>query len=152
EGLEWVTATGELLLAERRRVTALPAEGGWLLEVTTTLTNPGDGDVRVGSPATNGRAGAGYGGVFWRLPPSRDPQVRTLAATGEPEVHGSRDPWLAWVDRALGFTLVFTRTEREVPLDPWFVRVAEYPGVGVQVAARDPLTLTAGEGMTRGLR
>jgi hypothetical protein len=56
------------------------------------------------------------------------------------------------VDRALGFTLVFTRTEREVPLDPWFVRVAEYPGVGVQVAARDPLTLTAGEGMTRGLR
>jgi hypothetical protein len=152
ERLRWVTSTGELLLIERRRVRAQPAEDGWQLEVTTTLTNARDQDVRVGSPATNGRTGAGYGGFFWRLPPAREPEVRTRAATGEREVHGSRSEWLAWVDRAGGFTLVFTRTERTAPLDPWFVRAAEYRAVGVQVAARDPLTLAAGEGMTRGVR
>jgi hypothetical protein len=37
-------------------------------------------------------------------------------------------------------------------VDPWFVRVGEYPGVGVQVAAREPLTLAARDGLTRGLR
>jgi hypothetical protein len=30
--------------------------------------------------------------------------------------------------------------------------MAEYPGVGVQVAERAPLTLPAGHGVTRGLR
>jgi hypothetical protein len=47
---------------------------------------------------------------------------------------------------------VFTRTDRTTPFDPWFVRVAENPGVGVQMAARDPVMLSAGGSVTRGLR
>jgi hypothetical protein len=152
ERLRWVTASGEVVLTERRRVRARAAQDGWQLRVTTTLTNATDRDVRLGSPATNGRAGAGYGGFFWRLPPAQEAEVRAEAAAGEREVHGSRGAWLAWADRAAGFTLVFTRTDRAPPPDPWFVRVAEYPAVGVQMAERAPLTLQAGDGVTRGLR
>ena len=35
---------------------------------------------------------------------------------------------------------------------PWFVWVKDYPGIGSQLAARDPLTLPAGGAATRGLR
>jgi hypothetical protein len=152
ERLRWVTSSGELVLTERRHVRARAAQDGWQLDITTTLTNATDRDVRLGSPATNGRAGAGYGGFFWRLPQAQEPEVRADAAPGERAVHGSRGAWLAWADHSAGFTLVFTRTDRTTPLDPWFVRVAEYPGVGLQVAERVPLTLGAGDGVTRGLR
>ena len=37
-----------------------------------------DRPVRLGSPATNGREGAGYGGLFWRLPRAlSDPRNQT---------------------------------------------------------------------------
>jgi hypothetical protein len=152
EHLRWVTFSGELVLTERRRVRAQPTEDGWQLELRTTLTNAAGGAVRLGSPATNGRVGAGYGGFFWRLPPAQEPAVRTRGAAGEGDVHGSRSQWLAWTDRGAGFTLVFAQAGRGTAADPWFVRMAEYPGVGVQLAARDPLTLSAHAGVTRGLR
>jgi Methane oxygenase PmoA len=152
ERLGWVTSSGRLLLTERRGVHARLVEDGWQLELTTTMTNATDREVRLGSPATNGRAGAGYGGFFWRLPPVQEPAVRTPDGEGEGPVNCSRSAWLAWTDRTAGFTLVFARTGRAVPMDPWFVRVAEYPGVGVQLAARDPLALPPGHGVTRGLR
>ena len=152
EQLRWVTSSGDLVLTERRRVRARPADDGWQLDMTTMLTNATGGEVRLGSPATNGRVGAGYGGFFWRLPAAQEPEVRTGEAAGERGVHGSLSEWLAWADRAAGFTLVFARAEGGAPVDPWFVRVGEYRGVGVQVAAREPLTLAAGDGLTRGLR
>jgi Methane oxygenase PmoA len=152
ERLRWVTSSAEIVLTERRQVRAQPVDDGWQLELTTTLTNVTRGEVRLGSPATNGRAGAGYGGFSWRLPPAHEPEVRTREAAGERDAHGSCSEWLLWTDRAAGFTLVFTRAERGTAADPWFVRVAEYPGVGVQWAARDPVTLSAGERLTRGLR
>jgi hypothetical protein len=120
--------------------------------MTTALTNAADRELRLGSPATNGRAGAGYGGFFWRLPRGSEPEVRTEAEVGERDVHGSGSGWLSWVDHESGFTLVFTRAEGGGAPDPWFVRVGEYPGVGVQLAPRDPLTLGAGNRLTRGLR
>jgi Methane oxygenase PmoA len=69
EQLHWLSPAGELLLTEERRVRARLDPRGWQLEIVTALTAPGDRPVRLGSPATNGRPGAGYGGVFWRLPP-----------------------------------------------------------------------------------
>jgi Methane oxygenase PmoA len=147
ERLHWLAPDGELLLAERRRVRARPAERGWELEVVTTLRNAAGHPVRLGSPATHGRPGAGYGGLFWRIAPSANVQVRTAGAVGEDSVHGSHDPWLAWADREV--TLVFARTD-DGPADPWFVRVAEYPGVGLQLAPREPVTVDGA--VTRGWR
>lgn len=36
--------------------------------------------------------------------------------------------------------------------DPWFVRVADYPGVGSQLAPNTPLLLPPAHTTTRGLR
>jgi hypothetical protein len=71
--------------------------------------------------------------------------VFTPSGAGESAVHGTVAPWLAWIDRAGGFTLVFSSADE----DPWFVRVADYPGVGRQLAARDPVALPPGGAVTR---
>jgi hypothetical protein len=152
ERLHWLSPHGELLLAEHRQVQARLAAHGWELRLVTTLTNATDRSMRLGSPATNGREGAGYGGLFWRLPPARTPQVYTATSAGERAVHNRAAQWLAWVDRPAGFTLVFTGTNQATRADPWFVRVEEYPGVGSQLAAGDALTLPSGGAVTRGLR
>ena len=148
ETLRWIGAHGQVLLDEHRTMHARTAGLGWELGIITALTNATDHPVRLGSPATNGRAGAGYGGLFWRLPPASDPRVHTATATGEQGVHGSVAPWLVWADPAAGFTLRFAGAEA----DPWFVRVEDYPGVGLQLASREPVTLPPGGTITRGLR
>ncbi len=144
ESLRWCTPAGTLL-RESRRVRAHPAVRGWQLDVTTTLTNATTRPAALGSPATNGRTGSGYGGLFWRLPPAVAPRVFTEEGEGEQAVHGSAAPWLAWADR--DFTLVFAGEA-----DPWFARVDDYPGVGLQLAAVDPIRLDPGAALTRNLR
>lgn len=150
--LRWRTAQGDTLLTENRRMRARPAGQGWELAVTTTLTNATQRPLRLGSPATNGRPGAGYGGLFWRLPPAAEPRVLTEGATGEQGVHDSVAPWLAWVDEDRGFTLVLAGADETTRTDPWFARVEDYSGVGSQMAAREPVTLPVGGSVTRGLR
>jgi len=142
--------------------------------LVTTLTNTTARPLRLASPAANGRDGAGYGGLFWRLPPGAAPRVRTPTAEGEQATHGSVAPWLAWSDPgtagtrngtggasgsgagtaggAAAFTLVFAPADEDTGADPWFVRVSDYPGVGSQLAARAPLVLAPGAALTRGLR
>ena len=156
ETLRWRAATGEVLLAEARAVHARLVAGGWELVLVTTLTNTTARPLRLASPAANGRDGAGYGGLFWRLPPGAAPRVRTPTAEGEQATHGSVAPWLAWSDPgttgAVAFTLVFAPADEDTGADPWFVRVGDYPGVGSQLAARTPLVLAPGAALTRGLR
>jgi hypothetical protein len=152
EQLRWLAPGGEPVLAEHRRVRAQPADSGWILEITTSLTNVSGGALALGSPATNGRPGAGYGGLFWRLPPTQEPSVRTDRAAGAGAVHGSVGSWLVWHDPAAGFTLALAGADDETRADPWFVRLHEYPGIGSQLAAREPLLLEPGGSATRGWR
>ena len=154
ERLRWRTPGGGALIVEDRRVLARLAPHGWELELATTLTNTAGRPLRLGSPATNGRDGAGYGGLFWRLPPAGAPLVRAGIAEGEQAVHGSVAPWLAWTDSSAGpaFTLVFAPADAATHADTWFVRVADYAGIGSQLAARTPVTLAPDASLTRGLR
>jgi ribosomal protein L34 len=152
ERLHWRTPSGRPLLAERRRVAARLAAPGWELLLATTLLNPTERPLRLGSPATNGRAGAGYGGLFWRLPPAATPRVWTPLGTGEEAVHGSSAPWLAWTDAARGYSLVLAGGDAATASDAWFVRAQEYPGIGLQLASREPLVVPPGTSLTRTLR
>jgi len=172
ETLRWRAATGEVLLAEDRAVHARLVACGWELVLVTTLTNATARPLRLASPAANGRDGAGYGGLFWRLPPGAAPRVRTPTAQGEQATHGSVAPWLAWSDPgttggarsatgstvddsgggAAAFTLVLAPADEDTGADPWFVRVDDYPGVGSQLAARARRVLAPGAALTRGLR
>jgi hypothetical protein len=146
EDLRWVGPDGAPRLTEERTLRAslvATAPRCWALRFASALRNATGAPLRLGSPATNGRAGAGYGGFFWRAPASTVPcRIFSPSARGEAAVHGSRTPWVAFGGRGhgvdAGYTLVFA-----VPADgsaagwstwPWFVRAAEYPGVCSAIA------------------
>jgi len=121
---------------------ALPV---WELEWRSRLVAP-DG-ASIGSPATNGRSGAGYGGIFWRFPPWRA-QVLCADGPGEARAHGSVSPWLcvACPQESVSVVLV-----RRGPAAPWFARVAEYLGAGPALAWQDRRELAPGRPLEIGL-
>ncbi len=151
EELSWRTGTdhADELLHERRTVAAVALDDtAWALDLTFSLTNTSGGDLSIGSPATNGRAGAGYGGFFWRAPQqAAAPTAFTEAAEGEDAVHGRAADWLGLAGD--GWTLVFAGATADTRRDPWFVRTAEYPGVGSALAWSDRLPVPAGETVVR---
>ncbi|WP_338683053.1 PmoA family protein [Streptomyces acidiscabies] len=148
EELRWTTATTELL-RERRTVAATElTDTAWALDFTFSLTNPGPAPLSIGSPATNGRPGAAYGGFFWRArKESSPPDVFTASTEGEAEAHGTRADWLALA--GADWTLVFAGATELTRRDPWFVRTAEYPGVGSSLASAERLPVPPGETVVR---
>jgi predicted dehydrogenase len=136
ETLRWAGPDGVEILDEERTVTAAPLAGCWALDFRFTLTNLTGSRLLVQSSATKGRAGAGYGGFFWRAPGSSTGREAFIPDGGEP--HGSRAPWLAMSGSAPegDWTLVFVQDA-----DPWFVRVEEYPGAGPALAWDQPLVV-----------
>ncbi|MBT2896573.1 oxidoreductase [Streptomyces sp. McG3] len=142
-------AAGVELLREYRTLSATRTSGAsWELDFSFVLTNPGGTDLSIGSPATNGRPGAGYGGFFWRAPKEAEPPtVFSAAHEGESEVHGRTADWLALSGG--GWTLVFVGATEETRRDPWFVRTTEYPGVGSSLAAHERLPVPAGASVVR---
>lgn len=148
EEIGWLDRERELL-RERRTVAVTPlTPSAWALDFTFSLTNPAAAEISIGSPATNGRPGAAYGGFFWRAPKEkRPPEVFTADAEGEAAVHGATADWLALAGQ--GWTLVFAGATPETRRDPWFVRTAEYPGVGSSLAHARRLPIGAGETVVR---
>ncbi|MGW7267234.1 DUF6807 domain-containing protein [Streptomyces sp. NPDC054842] len=148
EELRWIAA-GRELLHERRTVAATGlTDTAWALDFTFSLTNTTGRALSIGSPATNGRPGAAYGGFFWRARKEAGaPRVFTADSEGEERVHGSRADWLALVGGS--WTLVFAGATEDTRRDPWFVRTAEYPGVGSSLAHDERLPLAAGETAVR---
>ncbi|MGM1061666.1 DUF6807 family protein [Saccharothrix sp. Mg75] len=140
--LAWCDSAGEELVRERRRLRRRVVEGGWELEWTSVLSARSGAVLH--SPGSKGRAGAGYGGWFWRLPDLDPLTVRVFSpnGAGEEEVNGRSAPWLAVVvaDPHRPWTAVLSG-----PTDPWFVRVTQYQGVGSALAWDRPLVLRPGE-------
>ncbi|MFD9252918.1 DUF6807 domain-containing protein [Streptomyces bottropensis] len=148
EELRWVASPGELL-RERRTVAATElTESAWALDFTFSLTNTTDAPVSIGSPATNGRPGAAYGGFFWRArKEAAAPRVFTADAEGASAVHGQCADWLALAGGT--WTLVFAGATAATRRDPWFVRAEEYPGVGSSLAHSERLPIGPGETAVR---
>jgi hypothetical protein len=148
EELRWV-ASGAELLRERRTVAATElTDSAWALDFTFSLTNVTPDFLSIGSPATNGRPGAAYGGFFWRARKEREtPHVFTADREGEPEIHATRADWLAFAGTT--WTLVFAGATDATRKDPWFVRTAEYPGVGSSLAHTERLPVPSGETVVR---
>ncbi|MEU0137738.1 PmoA family protein [Streptomyces sp. NPDC006296] len=148
EELSW-EAAGTELLREHRTVAATGlSDTAWALDLSFSLTNRGGRDLSLGSPATNGRPGAGYGGFFWRAPKeAAPPAVFSGTLEGEEAVHGRTADWLALAGD--GWTLVFAGATEETRRDPWFVRAAAYPGVGSSLAADRRLPVAAGATVVR---
>jgi hypothetical protein len=148
EELRWMADGGELL-RERRTVAATElADAAWALDFTFALTNTTPDELSIGSPATNGRPGAAYGGFFWRARKEAEaPQVFTPDTEGEAEVHGRTAEWLALAGSS--WTLVFAGATDATRRDPWFVRTAEYPGVGSSLAPTERAAIAPGDTLVR---
>lgn len=150
EDVLWSDEHGEPQLREERRITARllpqipgsPAAPGWVLDWRSTL-HADHGPLEIRSPATNGRPGAGYGGLFWRLPIAESTSVMSAGGAGENRAHGSSSPWVAFVQRHGGrsTTLLLVQPGQ---VRPWFLRSAEYPGACPALAWDSPLLVPAG--------
>ncbi|KHL02140.1 DUF6807 family protein [Sinomonas humi] len=150
--LRWEAHDGATLLREERLARAVPADrGAWQLELKSRLEAAGP--VSLGGPGPNGNAGGGYGGFFLRLAPCSEPMVLTPEGEGEDAVHGRPAPWLAWSAAfAGGEAGIVLAAPPEAPADPWFVRMAGYPGVGSALAWEQAVELEAGEALERTFR
>ncbi|MCX5394489.1 PmoA family protein [Streptomyces sp. NPDC006482] len=150
EELTW-WAGDDRLLREHRTVAATAlTDSAWALDLTFSLANVSGRDLSIGSPATNGRPGAAYGGFFWRAPKEATAPVvfgADSGADGEEAVHGARSEWVALAGEH--WTLVFAGATETTRRDPWFVRAAEYPGVGSSLAHEGRLAVAAGETFVR---
>ncbi|WP_045747502.1 PmoA family protein [Actinoplanes rectilineatus] len=143
--LDWVARDGQVIARERRVLSTSPlTDTAWTLRFEYALSSADDRTLTLCSPAVRGRAGAGYGGFFWRAP-AGPATIRAFARDGGADVHGSREPWIA-----LGtdtWTLTFhTGTAGG---DPWFVRSADYAGVCSAIAWDRPLVIAPGQVFTR---
>ncbi|WP_158862090.1 DUF6807 family protein [Leifsonia sp. AG29] len=151
QSLTWHGADDRPLLHERREWTFTPVDDrSWRLVLRFTLTAAG-APVRLGSPGSHGRAGAGYGGFFWRFAPCSAVTVRTPDADGEEAVNGSRARWLEWSAEFDGGRASIRFSAPPEADDPWFVRVGDYPGVGSSLAWEHPLVAAADRPVTRTL-
>lgn len=122
ESLVWVTQAGERVVKEVRTFSVTLADaasteaGGtaahpaWVLTFQTTMTNISSTALPIGSPTTNGRENAGYGGLFWRGPRSfTGGTILAPGFAGGEEIRGQRAPWV-------GFTGTHDETARQSTL------------------------------------
>ena len=103
EKLSWITQAGEHWIDETRgiAVEALDAKAGyWALDFTTSLRNVRGTALHIGSPTTEGRPLAGYGGLFWRGPRSFDNGARSSPRRGTTGRRRWVSPRPGWPTRA----------------------------------------------------
>jgi len=152
EDLDWLDENGAPLLREERTLDAAPWPDAlaWVLRWRSVL-HAEHGPLRLESPATNGRPQAGYGGLFWRLSPADTTSVLGEGLAGEAAVHGSRSPWLAFVQRRELATTTLLLVQPPAQVRPWFVRVSEYPGAGPALAWEQIRDVPAGGTLDAGL-
>jgi LacI family transcriptional regulator len=143
--VRWYDHHGAAQLGEDRTIggVLLPEADAWALR-WHSLLHADNGAVRFDSPATNGRPGAGYGGLFWRLPMAEETIVLTDSGTGEDNAHGSSSPWLAFAQRRTDTWTTLVLAQAADAPHPWFLRAKEYVGAGPALAWDQPLTVSAG--------
>ncbi|PJJ70670.1 methane monooxygenase PmoA-like [Diaminobutyricimonas aerilata] len=123
--VRWEAADGRPVLAERRVLRARTDERGWILEVDTALENVTDGDLVFGSPTTEGRPDAGYGGLMLRAHPRfLGATVFDEHGTGGDELRGTRSRWVALAASDATVLMVDRDASRE-----WFLRTEEFAGL-----------------------
>jgi len=144
--VKWYDHHGAAQLRENRMIggVLLPDADAWALH-WHSLLHADHGALRFDSPATNGRPGAGYGGLFWRLPMAEETIVLTDSGTGEDNAHGSSSPWLAFAQRRSDVWTTLVLAQATDTARPWFIRATEYIGAGPALAWDQPLTVSAGD-------
>ena len=154
----WIPGQQDLPFLQERRAQAIggvaPAEGYWCLDFDFALSNPGLENVIFGSPTTEGREMAGYGGVFWRGPMAF--LHGTVLAEGGVEgdyLMGHRSAWIAYVGQhnTGHFSTVVLLDHPDnirFPLK-WFVRTTPFPVASFSFSFDEYLNLAPADTLTR---
>ncbi|MDX2161003.1 MAG: PmoA family protein [bacterium] len=135
----WYTHDDEKWLREQRLIVlndALMSDDYWGMALSFHLQNVSKTPLEIGSPTTQGRPKAGYGGLFWRG--VRDFTGGSILLDGERAASGDQDhlmgeraSWLAFVgshdqtDRASTVILVDSVENPRHPTQ-WFSRATPY--------------------------
>lgn len=135
--LQWITQQGSLVVEEERSFQVVPGtDSSYTLVFETGMTNVSGEEIHIGSPTTEGRDNAGYGGLFWRGPRSfaGGTIIGPGGATGE-ELRGQRAPWLSFVgqhDETCRFsTVVMVDDPGSAHPEPeWFARSEPFACMG----------------------
>lgn len=162
ESLTWTSQEGAPVIAESRRfsIQLLDDEAGsgtagaYAILFETRMINISGTDIQIGSPTTEGRDNAGYGGLFWRGPRSfTGGEFRSQDAAGNDEFMGTRSPWIAFTGKhdvtCRSSTIAFV----EDPTNPgapnqWFARSSMFACLGsapffsAEVPLREGVPLT----------
>ncbi|MGH3880245.1 MAG: PmoA family protein [Actinophytocola sp.] len=130
ESLAWETEQGERWFTEARTLTFAVRDAAWTLGFATSFTNVTDQEIVFGSPTTEGRENAGYGGLFWRGPRSfTGGRVLVPDGVGGDELMGVRAPWLGFRgqhdEHGRFSTLLFVASASV----RWFVRSTPFAAV-----------------------
>ncbi len=147
ETLDWVAATGLLVLTEQRSLVATVVDDDtWMLGWQSTLRNVSGRSLAFGSPATKGRSDAGYAGIFWRGAESfTGAEITHPGGTSGESARGAVSPWLSMVapDGSAGVAMI-----DESGQTPWFARSTEYAGLGPAPFSYTEQVLPDGEELT----
>jgi hypothetical protein len=129
---------GAPLIREQRRfaVQLLPSVDAWALLFETEMSNISGAEISIGSPTTEGRDNAGYGGLFWRGPRAfTGGGFRSDAGTGTDELMGTRTPWIAFTgqhdDSCRKSTILFVEDQaNRGASNQWFARSTPFACLG----------------------
>ena len=125
EMLQWRASDGSMVFTEKRRLTVTAGVDDWSLVFETVMRNVTGEGIRLGSPSTEGRDNAGYGGLFWRGPEAMEHgEVHAAGGTAM----GARGDWMAYSAEAATVVMTDHETNPRHPT-PWFVRDDEYAGL-----------------------
>ncbi|MET4583297.1 hypothetical protein ABIE21_002816 [Conyzicola nivalis] len=142
EQLQWISFDGDPVFTEKRRISVTGGADAWTLVFDTVMRNVTGASIRIGSPSTEGRENAGYGGLFWRGPESMVGGA-ALVSDGEAAM-GSEHPWMAYSADAATVVMV---DDRAAPghSPPWFLRTDDYAGLCPAPFFSEALAVAAGE-------
>lgn len=155
EELVWSSQDGTPVIAEKRRfsvqVLDVPSAPAWVLLFETELANISPDVIEIGSPTTEGRENAGYGGLFWRGPRSfTGGRFRSGAGAGQDEFMGTRSEWISFTGqhddtcRFSSITFVEDGTNPGAP-NQWFARSSMFACLGSAPFFSEVVPLTAGQ-------
>ncbi|MGM9472507.1 PmoA family protein [Pseudarthrobacter sp. YS3] len=158
ESLHWASQDGRPVIDERRRFNIqlldVPAAPAWVLLFETQVSNVSGVEIGIGSPTTEGRENAGYGGLFWRGPRSfTGGQFRSDQGAGTDEFMGTRSPWIAFTGQhdvtCRSSTVLFAEdaTNPGAP-NQWFARSSMFACLGSAPFFSEVVPLTEGRPLT----
>ncbi len=144
------------LINEQRRfaIHLLPAVNAWALLFETTMDNVSGAQIDIGSPTTEGRDNAGYGGLFWRGPRSfTGGEFRSDNGTGADEFMGTRSPWIAFTGQhdvtCRKSSILFVEDQaNQGASNQWFARSSMFACLGSAPFFSEEVPLKVGEPLT----